>query len=1201
MVLGKIFRVYHKINNPNAYGVLLEQRNKDETLLFESQAVAVLSSQETEAIKRQYTRLLDGFGCLGVLQLNCGEEVLLYLVMLTGCISMGKIGDSEIFRVTSTNFVSLQNHVGDEERIVEVRKVLNSGTFYFSWCANGEPLDLSLCAQRRFKTKETDNRFFWNRTLHIHLQRFNVPCNVWLLKILCGSIEIRTVYVGGQQARAAIISRLSCERAGTRFNVRGANDDGHVANFVETEQVIFLNDQVSSYVQTRGSIPLFWEQPGVQVGSHKVKMSRGTEAASAVFDRHLSMIRYRYGLQVLVNLLGCKEGEKMLSQMFYSHHTASRFKEEIPYIPFDYHTMVRSGRDNLKILKSKVNQYLEKFSFFYAVGPSIVESQCGAIRTNCLDCLDRTNCVQTLFGMEVLAKQLHFLGMKDKPQIGRFEELFRQLWVINGDEISKIYAGTGALEGKSKLRDGARSVGRTIQNNLLDSSKQEAIDILLLGSILNSELADRARTLLPTYLLHAPSNLLEAMCSRNEEYTHSIPVRIAVGTWNVNGGKNLHNVAFKHQPLSLWLLDAPKNSKSTTLLDFVPECDTKNVDVFAVGFEEIVDLNAGNIMAASTTNQREWGLEIHKMINRDNRYVLLTSIQLVGVCLFVYVRPQLAPFVRDVASDLVKTGLGGATGNKGGVAIRFLLHNTSICFVCAHFAAGQSQYNERNADYTEITRKLLFPMNRTLSSHEYVFWCGDFNYRIDMPIDEVKDAVKRNDWQALLEHDQLKVQQTAGQVFQDFIEGEVNFPPTYKYDIFSDDYDTSDKSRIPAWTDRVLFRRKKSNCNLNVGKVAYYGRGELKTSDHRPVLGIFNVDVVKVDCDKQNEILQDVIEHLGPPDGTVVVRVEEINHEMVFNNTFIEEIMNMFSTVGQVVLIRFVEDTMWITFRDGVSALKALEWNGNEIQGHPLLLSLRTSDWKIEIEKQLKLCINNTIPLVDDEQFNMNQNYEMSQGLEDSLEASYYDEDDGEIHSSSERNSPVPTAGSESPKPGHQPPPRPAPPQRPPPPKIDSSVEASPVKSVPRAGVISVQPGTCPTPHTQKEVLVASADNVKVTNSKPSTNTSDYNWTNAWDEPPSFEEGSRKLSKDEDQFSHPPPNMEPPPPPDLEQPDSGHPPPNQPPPPPPAEKNENKVSSSAPKIPAREFAPPLPLRPRDLPIAPPPIPSRNLPPVPPRT
>jgi len=85
----------------------------------------------------------------------------LYLVLVTGCVSVGKIGDSEVFRITQTSFVSLRNQAQDEERIAEVRKVLNSGTFYFSWSASGEALDITLCAQRRKKNAATDNRFFW--------------------------------------------------------------------------------------------------------------------------------------------------------------------------------------------------------------------------------------------------------------------------------------------------------------------------------------------------------------------------------------------------------------------------------------------------------------------------------------------------------------------------------------------------------------------------------------------------------------------------------------------------------------------------------------------------------------------------------------------------------------------------------------------------------------------------------------------------------------------------------------------------------------------------------------------------------------------------------------------------------------------------------------------------------------------------------
>lgn len=329
---------------------------------------------------------------------------------------------------------------------------------------------------------------------------------------------------------------------------------------------------MTSYVQTRGSVPLFFEQPGINVGSHKIKISRGFETSSPSFERHLDMIKSRYGGQVIVNLLGSsmigsKEGEAMLSQLFQSHHGSSKHTD-VPHILFDYHQECRGGHmKNLSKLKAKVDKYLEAFSLFYAIGSNVVYEQKGTIRTNCLDCLDRTNCVQTFFALEILNKQLVLLKLHEKAQMmSRFEEVFRQMWINNGNEVSKIYAGTGAIQGSSsaggKLMDGARSAARTIQNNLLDSSKQEAIDVLLLGSTLNTELADRARLLLPSNMLHAPPSVLREMCKRYNEYVDVMKLRVCVGTYNVNGGKHFRSVVYKDVSLSDWLIDAPKNDTS---------------------------------------------------------------------------------------------------------------------------------------------------------------------------------------------------------------------------------------------------------------------------------------------------------------------------------------------------------------------------------------------------------------------------------------------------------------------------------------------------------------------------------------------------------------------------------------------------------------------------------------------------------------
>ncbi|XP_065165114.1 synaptojanin-1 [Atheta coriaria] len=984
MAMYKGFRVLEKNQPPNPLSILLEHRGKEETLLFESQAVAVLSAQETDAVKKQYTKILDAYSCLGVLQLNAGESSVLYLVMVTGCFSMGKIGDSEIFRITQTQFIPL-HYQHSEERIAEVRKLLNSGTFYFSWAGTGtstipikSPLDLTLCAQRKARTSLTDHRFFWNRMLHIHLVRFGIETSSWLVKVMCGSVELRTVYVSHRKAIAAVISRLSCERAGTRFNVRGTNDEGHVANFVETEQVIFIENEISSYVQTRGSVPLFWEQPGVQVGSHKVKLSRGYEASRSAFDRHMSMIKERYGRQVIVNLLGTnligsKEGESTLSNEFQKHHNESPHTD-IPHIVFDYHQECRGGNQtNLSKLKSKVDQQLQEHQFYHADGTNVYCQQTGTIRTNCLDCLDRTNCVQTFFGLETLNKQLQVMNMIDKKQtVTRFEEVFKQMWVNNGNEISKIYAGTGAIQGSSKLIDGARSAARTIQNNLLDNSKQEAIDILLVGSTLSTELADRARTLLPYNTLHAPPHVLREMCRRYTEYTTPMELRVVVGTYNVNGGKHFRSVVYKDASLSDWLLDPQVTSGNGSLMDAAsPSEDGKIPDIFAVGFEEIVDLNASNIMAASTENAKAWAEELQKVLSRDRSYVLVSYQQLVGVCLYVYVRPEHVPYIRDVAVDSVKTGLGGHTGNKGAAAIRLVINATSLCFVCAHFAAGQSQVTERNADYAEITRKVNFPMGRTLNSHEYLFWCGDFNYRIDMDKEELRETLKLGALELPLENDQLKKQQEQGLVFKNFIEGDITFPPTYKYDLFSDDYDTSEKCRAPAWTDRVLWRRRpllpeNGEENFNPGQLIHYGRADLKQSDHRPVVAVIDIEARRVDEEARDNVFYQVIRDLGPPDGTIIVHCETPapeGEESVFDDNLMNALLMELSQFGDAILVRFVAETMWVTFRDGQSALQAAARKSLRVLDTELILSLKTPNWVEQAKEEIGLCSSNTIPL----------------------------------------------------------------------------------------------------------------------------------------------------------------------------------------------------------------------------------------------
>ncbi|PFX33475.1 synaptojanin-1-like [Stylophora pistillata] len=1016
MLIGKSFVCYNKIDR-DPVSVLLEFKGRLDALLFECGAIAELSQGETESIRKGYSKVVDAYGCLGVLKINLGvQEISFFLVLVTGCTSVGKINDSEIFRVNATQLVPLQDGE-DEEILAELCKLLNSGTFYFSVSPGDQrPLDLTLCAQRRYEGCEPDNRFFWNRSLHIHLQRFGIDCSQWLLRVMCGAVEIRTVYAGKTQAKACLMSRLSSERAGTRFYVRGTNDDGHVANFVETEQFIVLEDMTVSFVQTRGSVPVFWEQPGLQVGSHKVKLSRGFEASSPAFDRHLTSLKNLYGQQLLVNLLGTKEGENTLSSAYQDQLKDSIHGRETRMICFDYHQNCRGGKlDKLSVLKEKARRSLDEFGLFFCKGDHIKKKQKGAVRTNCIDCIDRTNSVQSYLGLGMLSQQLECLSLSSKQgMLSRFQEAFRTMWAQNGDHISRMYLGTGALDGKAKvinkLRDGARSVHRTIVNNFLDGSKQEAIDMLLLGNTFVGELGERARALLYASFLHSSPTILLELCDRHLEYTTWSNIRVCVGTWNVNGGKHFRSIAHKHQTMHDWLLDFHKTLPESGYSESVGVNFKVPTDVFAIGFEELVDLNASNIVSTSSNQRKEWGEELRRIISRDHAYVLVTCEQLVGVCMFVFIRPNLVPFIRDVAVHSVKTGLGGSAGNKGGVAIRFLLHATSICFICSHLAAGQSGVADRNSDYNDIASRIAFPMGRSLTSHDYVFWCGDFNYRIDLPIDEVKKLVKNKQWEELLKEDQLIKQRNEHKVFRAFHEGKIAFAPTYKYDLFSDDYDTSEKMRIPAWTDRVLWRRRKpryksttlvrkhvsarnqsergnesllmggeagedddsndeeeadeegekgevkdpdenkdkkgdkpqggGGINFSAGKVLYYGRAELKTSDHRPVVALVEIEIQQVDWTKQCDVHDHVMEAMGPADPTIVVMSDEASKEDA--GIDVSELLDAVEPYGTVVLVRLVDDEFFLTMDDGRNALKALELDGKEISGKTVQVRLKS-------------------------------------------------------------------------------------------------------------------------------------------------------------------------------------------------------------------------------------------------------------------
>ncbi|KAL1215476.1 Type I inositol polyphosphate 5-phosphatase 5 [Cardamine amara subsp. amara] len=233
-------------------------------------------------------------------------------------------------------------------------------------------------------------------------------------------------------------------------------------------------------------------------------------------------------------------------------------------------------------------------------------------------------------------------------------------------------------------------------------------------------------------------------------------------------------------------------------------------------------------------------------------YRLIASKQMVGLFLSVWARRELIPHISHLRLDSVGRGIMGRLGNKGCIAISMSLHQTSFCFVCSHLASGEKEGDElrRNADVAEIMKHTQFPKltksptcraPERIIDHDRVLWLGDLNYRVALTYEETRVLLEDNDWDTLLEKDQLNMERGAGRVFSGFQEGQILFAPTYKYSHNSDAYagentKSKKKRRTPAWCDRILWRGE------GIEQLSYI-RGESRFSDHRPVCAIFAVEV----------------------------------------------------------------------------------------------------------------------------------------------------------------------------------------------------------------------------------------------------------------------------------------------------------------------------------------------------------------------
>ncbi|VEU21828.1 DEKNAAC102876 [Brettanomyces naardenensis] len=478
-----------------------------------SKALLITNSGDIRTTDAEKINLVSPFrviaGIMGIIQLRANY----YLLTVDGASEVGAIyGDKKIYKVATFSILPLSSSKfkvdEDEVKYLDILKAhLDSATLYFAYDYD---LTRSFGLQNQGGS-QVDHDYMWNyfvSTPLLDAAKNDSFVHQFVLPLIYGYVKFVKTTINASPVTFGLITRRSIHRAGTRYFRRGINKDGYVANFNESEQFLVVHGEkgqlIDTYLQTRGSVPVYW----AEMNNLKYKPSLLLGPSDYVpvrqhFDRTIT----KYGTNYLVNLVNQSGHEKPV-KLAYENAVTALADPNIKYTYFDFHHECRNmhwERVALLLEKLKANGLSQTdYSSFSDTGDALSSSrtQRHTVRSNCMDCLDRTNVVQSMLGRWFLQKQLEDIGIVEKDQEWTvidpaFGFVFRNIWADNADAVSIAYSGTGALKtdytrtGKrtkvGALNDLWNSITRYIKNNFRDGPRQDGFD-LFLGNALPYEI-----------------------------------------------------------------------------------------------------------------------------------------------------------------------------------------------------------------------------------------------------------------------------------------------------------------------------------------------------------------------------------------------------------------------------------------------------------------------------------------------------------------------------------------------------------------------------------------------------------------------------------------------------------------------------------------------------------------------------------------
>jgi len=497
--------------NKNTLNVL-NKLNLNQLFLYE------LNNLSKEELKKylesnKYNFIEKNYGIFGFVKFLLGY----YIIVITDIKIVGKISKYVIYRIENIKLFSLFDcYIKNEytEKELKYISIFQQNDFcknmYFSYTLN-----LTKTIQRNFvenfksvidpsflnnfETKKKFNQnsknlklmsnsiFLWN---YYHLKNIFPLVNnkSWFIYIIYGFFHQDSCLIYGLNFLITVIGRRSRQFAGTRYLKRGINHKGYVANDVETEQILEeISNQnlnypnITSFVHIRGSVPLYWYQEQINIlPKPEIKINLNDLEFKST-KNHFNNLIERYGEPIIIcNLTKKKEKKKKQELLLNEWYEKSvnyinkknneEYKDLYSEIQYYHYDLKQLRKDPLFYSKYiDISIYLisqtNLFTYIpYVQNKSILLLQSGVIRSNCIDCLDRTNVFQQVIGTAVLLIQLRYFGVHINEPLNENYSIFGVLTEIYkemGNELSYEYAGS--LAHKQTIKDNRKKYKKIIQ------------------------------------------------------------------------------------------------------------------------------------------------------------------------------------------------------------------------------------------------------------------------------------------------------------------------------------------------------------------------------------------------------------------------------------------------------------------------------------------------------------------------------------------------------------------------------------------------------------------------------------------------------------------------------------------------------------------------------------------------------------------